>query len=96
MHPEKVWRLHRAISRCEVTDRVRKFQEPNDPNEPTGEWLTVSEVADWLKVSEHHVYKKIAKMPGCRPTNVGGSDQRPQYRFHRTQLIAALSAPRSR
>jgi len=39
---------------------------------------------------------KIAKMPGCRPTNVGQSDQRPQYRFNRTQLIAALSAPRSR
>jgi len=31
-------------------------KNPNDPNEPTGEWLTVSEVADWLKVSEHHVY----------------------------------------
>ncbi len=64
-------------------------------NEPTGEWLTVSEVADLFKVSEHHVYKNIAKMPGCRPINVGQSDQRPQYRFNRCQLIAALGAPRS-
>ncbi len=64
--------------------------------EPVGEWMTVYEVADWLKVSRHHVYKKIAKMPGCQPINVGQSDKNPMYRFNRTQLIAALSSQRSR
>jgi len=58
--------------------------------EPTGEWLTVYEVAEWLKVSHHHVYKRIAKLPGCKPINVGHSERRPQYRFNRTQLIATL------
>ena len=64
--------------------------------EPAGEWLTVKQVAAWLNVSEHHVYKKIAKLPGCEPINVGRSDRQPDYRFNRYQLIAALSAPRYR
>ena len=72
-----------------------KKKPPATP-EPIGEWLTPYEVAEWLKVSHHHVYKVIAKMPGCKPTNVGGSEKRPQLRFNRYQVLAALSAQRSR
>jgi len=54
--------------------------------------MTPQQVADWLQVSTHHVYKKIAKMPGCQPINVGRSSQQPSYRFNRYQLIAALAA----
>ena len=43
--------------------------------EPTGEWLTVKEVAAWLKVSEHHVYQTLRRMPGCEPINVGKSQK---------------------
>lgn len=63
---------------------------------PQDDWLTVKEVAAWLKVSEHHVYKTLAKMPGCEPINVSKSERQPDYRFNRTQLIAALAGRRSR
>lgn len=60
--------------------------------EPQGEWLTVKEVAAWLNVSEHHVYKKLVKL--CPPLIVGRSDRQPDYRFNREQLIAVLRSRR--
>ncbi len=59
--------------------------------EPTGEWLTVKEVAAWLKVSEHHVYQTLRRMPGCEPINVGKSQKQPDLRFNRYRLAAALT-----
>jgi len=72
------------VSKCPQQSRINPST--------AGEWLTADEVAAWFKVSKHHVYKKIAKMPGCEPINVGRSSQQPSYRFNRYQLIAALSA----
>jgi hypothetical protein len=75
----------------------RRFGMPADADgDPVGEWLTVDEVAAWLKVSRHHVYKTIAKLPGCEPLNVSGTDRRKDFRFNRHKLAAALAAPRSR
>ncbi|MGK2852759.1 MAG: hypothetical protein ACSLE3_01410 [Microbacteriaceae bacterium] len=65
-------------------------QAPEDA-EPVGEWLTVKEVAAWLKVSEHHVYQTIRRMPGCEPINVGRSQKQPDLRFNRYKLAAALA-----
>lgn len=62
--------------------------------DPLPEWMTAHDVAEYLKVSEHHVYKTIARI--CPPINVGKSDRQPSYRFNRTQLIAALAGRRSR
>lgn len=81
--------LRRAFHAQSVFGMPRATSE--EAAEPNGEWLTVKEVAAWLKVSEHHVYQTIRRMPGCEPINVGKSQKQPDLRFNRYRLAAALT-----
>lgn len=79
--------LRRAFNAQSVFGMPKAYEE----FEPVGEWLTVKDVAAWLKVSEHHVYQTIRRMPGCEPINVSKSQKQPDLRFNRYRLAAALT-----